>query len=269
MQVRVPVIFIAISCATIIVSWGQQPTQAPSVAVLLRELHSNDLKVKVVALGQLRAHRANLQRSNVRTALIDLLDQENHDLDSRLLAAQSKGYPDEGDHSQWAEYYSDLVETVDSFVDWNDSRQACILVGAASSDDSAFAAELADHANVTIPCLIKRSQSTVSMNRAVTIPVLVQALAKVKGTLDSETLQAARNIVLAGLQDQDEAVRVFTVNAVGKYGGEDFIPSLSRVAETDLSPEIQGHSVRKEAVEAIAAIRRRAEAASPIVPPRK
>ena len=49
--------------------------------------------------------------------------------------------------------YSDLLSAVDSFANWNDPRQACILVNAGSSDDSAFATEVADHAKVAIPCL--------------------------------------------------------------------------------------------------------------------
>ncbi len=81
---------------------------------------------------------------------------ENHELDSQLLEAQKKGYPEEGENVGWAEYYSNLLGAVESFVDWGDPRQACVLVDASSSDDSAFAAELADHAQVTIPCLMKR-----------------------------------------------------------------------------------------------------------------
>jgi hypothetical protein len=55
-----------------------------------------------------------------------------------------------------ADYYGDLMDMVDSFADWNDPRQACIMVGAASSDDSAFASKISNHARVTMPCLIAR-----------------------------------------------------------------------------------------------------------------
>jgi hypothetical protein len=37
-----------------------------------------------------------------------------------------------------------------SFADWNDPRQACILVDASYNDDSAFAAEIANHATITL-----------------------------------------------------------------------------------------------------------------------
>ena len=98
------------------------------------------------------------------------------------------------------------------------------------------------------------------MNRAVAIPVLVQALGKAKGALDPKTDQAARQIVLGALQDQEESVRVFTVHALGRFGTEDMITSLRKIAETDPSAEVEGHSIRKAAAEAVAEIQKRAAA---------
>jgi hypothetical protein len=78
---------------------------------------------------------------------------------------------------------------------------------------------------------------------------------------------ASRQIVLGALQDTDEAVRAFTVNALGSYGGKDMVTALRKVAETDPSPEVDGSSIRKAAAEAIAAIQKRAVAASPTMTP--
>lgn len=191
-------------------------------------------------------------------ALLDLLDRENHVLDSQIEEAQKKGYPDEGDNAQYAEYYSDLLDTVDSFADWNGPRQVCILVNAGSSDDSVFAAEVANHARTTVLCLIKRSASPISMNRAVAVPILVQALAKARGTLDADTVRVAKQVVLAALNDSDEGVRGFTVLAFGRFGSEDMVPALRRIAEMDPAPEVQGHSIRKSAADAITQIQSRA-----------
>jgi hypothetical protein len=234
----------------------QQLTTHTTVAILLSKLYSEDQSVRAKAFKQLCANPANLQSPRVRTALLNLLDRENHELDEQLLEAQKRGYPDEGDNAGWAEYYSNLLDAVDSFADWNDPRQACIMVDAGSSDDSAFAAKIADHAGITIPCLMKRS--AISMNRAVAVPVLVQALAKGKDTLDPGTVQTARQIILTALQDPDEGVRIFTVRALGKFGKEEMIEPLRRVAEADPAPEVQGHSVRKAAADAIASIQKRA-----------
>lgn len=246
---------IVVIMATTMPCWGQGDREV--VTQLLARLHSDEELERAKAFGQLHSDPVNLKNPAVRAALLDLLDRENHEFDSQLAEAQKRGYPDEGDNEAWSEYYSDLVSTVDSFADWTNPRQACILVNAGSSDDSAFATEVADHARVTIPCLMKRSESPISINRAVAVPVLVRALGRAKGTLDVGTVQAARQTVLAALQDPDEAVRSFTVHALGKFGTEDMIAPLRKVAETDPSPEVQGQSIRKAAVDAIAAIEKR------------
>jgi HEAT repeat protein len=257
-QVAVGIVVISTVCGIARVSWGQQQSQKPSVAALLEQLKSEQEPVRAKAFEKLSADQDDLQNPDVRTALLDLLDQENHELDRQLLEAEKKGYPDEGDNSAYAEYYSNLVDVVASFADWNDPRQACILVDASSSDDSEFGAKIADHANTTIPCLLRRSASAVSMNRAVTVPILVQALAKAKGAINPGTAQSANQVILRALSDPDEGVRALTVHSIGKFGTQEMIVPLRKVAETDPGPEVQGHSVRKAAADAIAAIEKRA-----------
>jgi hypothetical protein len=244
--------------ATGVSCWGQGATSSKAnVTVLLAKLHSTKEPEREEAFEKLRSNPANLQSPKVRTALLELLDRENHENDSQLAEAQKKGYPDEGDNEGYAEYYGNLLGIVDSFADWNNPRQACILAEGAYNDDSAFAARIVAHAKVTVPCLLKKSQSPISMNRAVTVPVLVQALAKANGALDPQTVQAAKQIVLRSLQDADEAVRAFTVGALGEYGAEDMIPALRKVAKEDPAPGEDGRSISTSAVEAIAAIEKR------------
>lgn len=252
-------LLITISFFAISVSCGGQEVTSnkTGITALLAKFHSTKESEREEAFEQLRSNPANLQNLRVRTALLGLLNRENHELDSQLAEAQKKGYPDEGDNEGYAEYYSDLLGIVDSFADWNDPRQACILADGAYNDDSAFAAKIVAHARVTVPCLIKKSQSAISMNRAATVPVLIQALAKAKDALDLETVQAIRQIVLRALQDPDEAVRAFTVNALGTYGAEDMIPALRKVAKEDPAPGEDGQSIRTSAAEAIAAIEKR------------
>jgi hypothetical protein len=238
--------------------WGQDTTSnKTSVAAWLGKLRSTEQSIRAEAFEQIQSDPANLQRPEVRTALLSLLDRESHELDAQLLEAQKKGYPDEGDNDDFAEYFSYLLGAVDSFADWNDRRQACILVNANPSEDSDFAAKIADHAKVALPCLIKRCESVISMNRTVSVPVLVQVLAKSKDTLNPKTIQAAKRIVLGALQDSDEGVRAFTVYALGKYGAADMVPALRKVAESDPSPIVDGQSIRSMALEAIAKIQKR------------
>jgi HEAT repeats len=239
--------------------WGQDPTSnKTSMAALLGKLRSPEQSERLEAFEQIRSDPANLQRPEVRRALLRLLDRESHELDAQLLEAQKKGYPDEGDNEPFAEYFSELLGAVDSFADWNDPRQVCILVNANPSDESDFTAKIADHARVTLPCLLKRSESAISMHRASFVPVLVQVLAKSTDTLDPKMIQAAKQIILAALKDSDEGVRAFTVQALGRYGAADMVPALRMVAESDPSPIVDGQSIRSLALEAIAKIQKRA-----------
>jgi hypothetical protein len=89
-QVRIAVLFIAAACGTATTSWRQQVTQQPSVAALLAKFHSTKDSERVEAFEQLRSNPVNLQSPEVRKALLDLLDRENHELDSQLLEAQKK-----------------------------------------------------------------------------------------------------------------------------------------------------------------------------------
>ena len=256
------VLLVGISCFTIgISSLAQQNvSNKTGVVVLLTRLQSQSGEERSKAFEALRSSPAALKSPEVRAALLDLLDRENHERDTRLLQAQNspQADKDEAEDEGYAEYYGHVLGAVDSFADWNDLRQACILADASYNDDSAFAAEVADHATVTLPCLMKKSESAITLERIVTVPVLVKILGKANSTLEPKTALAARQIVLSALQDPDDAVRAFTVNALGSYGGKDMVTALRKVAETDpSSPDVDGSSIRKAAAQAIDAIQKR------------
>lgn len=264
---RIVLVFTLAACSMTTMGWGQQSTPEPKAKELLVKLRSSEEQERVTAFAALRSDPANLKNPEVRAELVDLLNRENRYLDSQLQEAQGKGYPDKGDNEGWAEYYSDLLGTVDSFANWNDPRQACILADAAYNDDSEFAAEVVSHSKVTMPCLLRRSQSPLSMNRAATVPVLVQALAKSKQSVDPATAHEVRRIILRALQDPDDGVRAFTVNALASFGAEDMIPRLQEIARDDPASEktdngSQWFPIRKSAAEAIAEIRQRARPAA-------
>jgi HEAT repeat protein len=90
--------------------------------------------------------------------------------------------------------------------------------------------------------------------------MMVQALAKGRDELDPATVQAVQEATLSALHDPDKGVRIVTVMSLGQFGGEDMIPALKVVAESDPAPEVHGHSVRKRVVAAIAQIQKRAQA---------
>jgi hypothetical protein len=49
-----------------------------------------------------------------------------------------------------------------------------------------------------------------------------------------------------------------TIEALKNFGEEDMIPALKQAAKSDPAPEVNGHSIWKWVVEAIAAIEKRA-----------
>jgi hypothetical protein len=248
---------LVVAICTAVASWCQQaPVKKSSVPDLLTKLHSGHLAERSDALDEIRSDRPTLHSTKLQAVLIELLDQENQGKDTSPKEANSEsGEADRGE--EYAEYFASLREVVASFADWNDQRQACILVYAGSDDYPSAPLPAAARARAAMPCILKRSKSEDALDRAVAGPMLVEAFQKAHGTLDATTTQAVNQIILSNLHDPDEGVRGFTVDALGKFGGADMIPALQQVAIKDPSPEVEGHSIRKSAVEAIAEIQKR------------
>jgi hypothetical protein len=256
--------FVVTICTAIALWCQQSPAGRSSISDLLSKLHSKDWTERSDALDQIRSDPAALQSRKVQAALIDLLDRENRETSESLHVAHEPSHQNvnesdgEADAEGYGEYCTWLGETVNSFADWNDPRQACILVYAGSNDYPSSPQQAAARARAVMPCLLKRSRSEAPLDRAVAGPMLVEAVQKSAGTLDATTARVANQAILSDIRDPDDGVRSLTVDALAKFGGMDFIPALQQVANKDPSPEVEGHSIRKSAIEAIASIRKRA-----------
>ena len=253
----VPIVLVIAATIAGATCLAQQPaTNTVEIPQLLAQLQSNQWADRAKAYEQLSSNSQALSESEVQSALLDLLDRENKLIESVNRDLQGSSV-DEKYGEDYAEYVAALGGTVDSFANWNDPHQVCIFVREPYLPESRFAAKIASHAKVAVPCLIQMYSSDVGLTRAEAAPVLVQALAKAGSQLDSSTAAKVKQTILTALNDSDEAVRSFTVDALGKFGGVDMIPALAKVAETDPSPEVQGYSIRKSATQAIAAIQKR------------
>jgi hypothetical protein len=243
--------FAALICVVIPNDWAARPQQGnekPSVADLLTKLHSKHWPDRSDALDQISSDQTALHSRKMQVVLIDLLDQENQGKDT---GGEERGGED------FAEYFASLRGVVSSFADWNDPRQACILVYAGSDNYPPSGQQAAVRARAAMPCLLKRSNSEVAIERAIAGPMLVEAVQQARGTLDASVAHSAREIILRDLQDPDAGVRSLTVDALGKFGGIDMVPALKQVAANDSSPEIDGHSIRQSAALAIEQIQKR------------
>jgi HEAT repeat protein len=251
------VVFATLGLLVSLASWAQQKSEGkPSVSQLLAELHSGQWSDRAQAYEALRSDLQDLGSQQVQEGLLELLDRENQVIESTNRDPQGPSVEEKYGEG-YAEYVGELGDTVDTFANWNDPRQVCIFVHESYDPESRFAAKIALHGAIAIPCLIQMYGSDVGLIRAEAAPVIVQAWAKTNN-LDESTLQKAKEIARMSLHDQSEAVRINTVKALGKFGGEDMIPALRQVAATDPAPEVHGHSIRKRAAEAIAEIQKRA-----------
>jgi hypothetical protein len=245
---RTLLVLILAACGTITPSWGQQtPVGSGSRAELLAQLRSEDAGLRSNAFERLRGDPAALRDSQVKAALVSLLDRENKE-------------PVYGEEEDFAEYTSSLADTVAKLANWSDPHQVCILANSVDLPD-----ELADHAKIAIPCLLQRLRNGLNryapgpdISRGDVVAMLIQALAKGKSDLEDRTIETVRHIILNALRDPDDGVRIDTVKALGSFGEKDMIPALEDVAEHDPGPDVHGHSIRKWAAQAITEIQKRA-----------
>jgi len=216
---------------------GQQ-----SRAQLLAKLNSSDWSE---ALEQVRSDPVALSDPKIKTALIDLLERDNRE-------------PVHGEEEGYAEDRSWLADTAAKVVDWSNPHQVCVLANSVALPD-----ELADHAKVAVPCLLRRLKYGINryapgpdISRGSVVAMLIQSFAKGQDELDSTTKNTIREITLKALRGTDVGMKIETVKALEKFGGEDMIPALKIVAETDPNPS-QHYAIRRWASEAITAIQAR------------
>ncbi len=234
----------------------QEPAGKPSVDELLKQLHHAQWTDRAEAYEKLSSDSKALSSRRVQQELLNLLGRETGYIRPKAGDPEPDDIPDEQDEA-FVEYVGALGDTVDSFADWNDPRQVCLFVHEGYDPESPFAAKIAAHGKVALPCLMQMFGSNILL-REEAAPVIVQALAKTAG-LDQKTIQAAKQLTFKALRDQEEAVRINTIEALKSFGGEDMIPALKQVAQSDpAAPAANGDSIRKWAAEAIAAIEKRA-----------
>lgn len=237
---RTPVVLALAALTTLGGAWAQQaPANEPTTDRLVARLTSDDEQARNEALEFVRTHPAALR--DVRVALVDQLDQENHE-------PPSKSGEDEG----YAEYLGWLTQAVAEVVDWSDQRQVCILADSLLPFD-----ELADHAKASVPCLLQKYKTVPGQFRGLAVAMLVQALAKGKSDLDAPTVSEIREIILSALRNPDHNIKGDTIRALGKFGAEDMIPALRATADAETSNDAGSRSIRRRTLQAIADIQKR------------
>lgn len=222
---------------------------------VLADLKSTNWQRRADTYYTIKSNSKALDRLDVKSALIDLLSREN---ELRHTTGNSKTWV--GADESYAEYVSDLAETVARVADWKDQRQLCVLADSPYEPDSVFAARLVEKGGAAVvSCLIQVAQGD-EFDRYDAISVLVQAYGKTK--LPAPVEQQVRHVIESGLHD-DAPVRQSTVEALGKFGGSEWIPALQAIARNDpvsrrLDDGQMRFDVREAAAKAIQSIQDRA-----------
>jgi len=246
--------------------------QSNSTAIPLESLKSPDWERREVAYEKIRDNTQALQRSDVRNVLVDLLDLENQVI-HRTLNDSNGGVGVSGKYGEgYSEYILQLVGTVGKVMDWHDPHQVCVLSQTAYEPGTVLADKIAVKGGAAaVPCLLKmvegrmygRSDSPEVrlIDRDKSIPVLVQ-LSAVTKDLSPSAQKQIQQAITGGLQDSSTSVREDTVQAVGKFGTPDVIPTLEAIARSDpyswLKDGKQFFEIRELATKAIKSIRERA-----------
>ncbi len=224
----------------------QNPQPKPDINALLTQLHSKDAGERSSAYYQLESDPAALQNAKVKAALLDLLDRETRD---------STNYTGgEG----FAEYISDLSETVAPLVNWDDQHQACRMVKDGIGPLSNTPEEAARREKLAWPCLKQISASSGILDRDSASRIIIELSARAGKELDPSIAQEAKEMITNFLHDPYEGVRDDTVENLAKVGTEEMIPALRQVAESDPAVDRVNHYwIRNRAVKAIATIEKR------------
>jgi hypothetical protein len=230
--------------------------QHDSNDIPLAALKSPDWGQRASAYGKIKHDQEALKRANVKRALLELQDRENH-VNRSMSEKYGEGY---------SEYLGELGDTINQLADWHDSQDLCILAQSIYNPESAWATKLAVEGGTSaVPCLLKMAGSDDVWDRYESIPVL-EHLAALPRVLPPAILQQIQQTVFRGLQDPNVSVRQGTIKSVGEFGKPEMIPVLENLARFDPASRPdngkQVFYVREAAARAIKSIRERGGHAS-------
>jgi hypothetical protein len=244
----------------IVIACSTANSQQNDLSMLLSDLRSSEVQKRSAAYTKMAADKEALKRSEVKAALFDLLDRENQTLRKPRAGSDSYG-------ESYGEYVSDLADTAAEIANWRDRRQLCILADSPFDPFSQFASDLVVKGGVAVvSCLLKMSRGD-THDRYQSIPLLLHSNALVRD-LSPGDRQQIRDAALSGLHNANVPLRQVTVEALGKFGTQDMVPELQKIADSDpVSRRLDSgklyFTVRESAIKAIQSIQERTNTSEP------
>jgi hypothetical protein len=253
----------AVAIGGIVIVFGHQVLNRSD---LVSQLGSQNWQERATAVQKLATDADSLKSTEVRSALVGLLDRENQLIESTLRESKGRAGVSTKYGEGYSEYYSTLLDVVDRIADVTDSRTLSILARSAYNPDSPFALKVASYGEPIVATLIELTNSDLSTDRGKALAILGEVLKRQHFRSDhipASMVEQVKQLLEKGAADADPYVRIQAVRSLGKARDENAIPILERIAQSDPSatssaePGEKRYPVREEAVKALAAIKLR------------
>ncbi|MEN3335357.1 MAG: hypothetical protein V7641_4722 [Blastocatellia bacterium] len=238
--------------------------ESDNQTILLSRLHSDIWQQRAATVEKLIANRNTDRYEVVKNALIDLLDRENHLIESTFRESNGLEGVSVKYGEGYSEYYSVLADAVDQVADYSDQRTLNILIRGSYNPDSPFAMKLASYGEAPVPALLELAHGDFAPHRENALAILGEILKRdhlrIK-RIPQEMREEIKLSLVKGTSDEEFWVRSQAVQSIGKAGDKDLIPLLERIMQTDpgaipaAEPGEKRFPVREEALKAISLIK--------------
>jgi len=183
---------------------------------LLLLLRSNNWEQRAEAFNKLNLPKAAIESTEVKNALVDLLERENLLVETTLRESGGQTGVSAKYGEKYSEYYSHLLGIVESTADQGETRVLSVLVRSAYSPESPFALKLTRRGEEIVPILIDLSESTVSITRGRAFMMLGQVATGLRNKIPGRTMAQIREALTRGSSDNDENARTQAIQALSK-----------------------------------------------------
>jgi hypothetical protein len=203
----------------------------------LTDIQSSDPVRRANAFRKWQENPTLLEPTKSPSILLDLLDRENRLFDTVL--TESNGQESVGDKygEGWAEYYSELLETVERTANKKDPRVVEIIAAGTFSPGWDAAIRLAtQYTDRILPVMLEKSRSNLVFRRGQGVEMLT-VIALNSPSLANDKKTAIRAAIINRITvEQEPALRGQAVRALGKIGDSRDLALLRQVVQKD--PEV-------------------------------
>lgn len=216
---------------------------------VLGAFRSSEVQKREDAFYEIQDDAEALRRPEVKKALIELLNRENH---YSKTSSYGEGY---------LEYLFDLSDTVAKFIDWQNDQQVCALVESpAQGGGAGYVSEstmqiAAKAGKIIIPCLLRMAHGSSAEQE--TAFALLLKINSTRTDLSASESKDIHDVLISVLRNPEPAVRKAYIEAVGSLGKPDLIPILEDIAHSDPYSSKGDFPIRATAMKAIDSIRGR------------